>query len=191
MPWYAWLLVSLQVVSFVFFFLQRPKKTQEDTREYQEDKIFQLYSQIEEMLDSFEEYVREMHIGLEEKRQELIELNRQAQVVYMQIMSTQSHMMGGTGGLPPALPIRSPDQPAAEPLPTAPIKPEKADINGKPPKEAPSRLTDKDKEALGRLATKPQKVRYLMSRGLSLDEVAKELDIGRGEVILIADLDKT
>jgi hypothetical protein len=177
-------------MSFVFFFLQRPKKTQEATPEYQEDKVFQLYTKIEDMLDSFEEYVREMHVGLEEKRQELIELNRQAQVVYMQAMTAaQSQIpVGGMGGQPPAMPVGAPDHivpRATEPVaPTISPKPEK---NGK---STPSRLTDKDKESLGRLATKPQKVRYLMSRGFSLDEVAKELDIGRGEVILIADLDK-
>jgi hypothetical protein len=169
-------------MTFVFFFLQRQGKTQEKTPEYQEEKIFQLYTQIEDMLDSFEEYVREMHIGLEEKRQELIELNRQAQVVYMQVMSVQSQ-------IPVAVPQPVP-QPIAEPDDVTPLKPEKAEMPAKMTKDIPSRLTDKDKEALGRFATKPQKVRYLMSRGLSLDEVAKELDIGKGEVILIADLDK-
>jgi hypothetical protein len=56
--------------------------------------------------------------------------------------------------------------------------------------EPPSRLSSRDKEALGRFATKPQKVRFLMSRGLALDEVARELSIGRGEVRLIAELEK-
>ncbi|GHV35539.1 hypothetical protein FACS18949_13720 [Clostridia bacterium] len=53
-----------------------------------------------------------------------------------------------------------------------------------------SRLSEKNKEALGRFATKPQKVRFLMGLGLPLEEVAKELDIGKGEVLLITDLDK-
>jgi len=186
MPWYAWLLFSLQVVSVAFFFMQRPKKTEDITPERQEDKIIQLYTQIEEMLDSFEEYVGEMHTGLEEKRQELLELNRQAQVVYMQVLSEPR---------PAPVTVPVPEEAPAPAAPPKPVKPVKAEQSASkpanPPKETSSRLTDRDKEALGRLATKPQKVRYLMSRGLSLDEVAKELDIGRGEVILIADLDKT
>lgn len=192
MPWYAYLLFSIQVITFAVIILLKPKKTEEKTPDQHEDKIFQLYSQIEEMLDSFEAYVGEMHAGLEDKRQELIELNRQAQVVYMQVMATNT-----VAALPQPQPQVNPEpEPATQEQPTvaapsftsaAPPKKKAA----KPQKEAPSRLTDMDKEALGRLATKPQKVRFLMSRGLSLDEVAKELDIGRGEVILIADLDKT
>lgn len=194
MPWYVYLLFSIQVATFAVIVLIRPKKTEEKTPEHHEDKIFHLYTQIEEMLDSFETYVGEMHAGLEEKRQELIELNRQAQVVYMQTMATAANSSAAQANAKPE-PVPAP-APAAAPEPppsaaaftSAPTPKKKA---SKPPKEVPSRLTDMDKEALGRLATKPQKVRFLMSRGLSLDEVAKELDIGRGEVILIADLDKT
>lgn len=191
MPWYVYLLFSIQVATFAVIVLIRPKKAEEKAPEHHEDKIFQLYTQIEEMLDSFEVYVGEMHTGLEEKRQELIELNRQAQVVYMQAMATAANSNTSpaqTKTEPAPEPPETPEPPATKTFASAPPPKKKA---SKPPKETPSRLTDMDKEALGRLATKPQKVRFLMSRGLSLDEVAKELDIGRGEVILIADLDKT
>lgn len=35
---------------------------------------------------------------------------------------------------------------------------------------------------------KPQRVRYMLERGLTVDQIAKELDIGKGEVKLIAGL---
>ena len=181
MPWYAWMLLAFQITLFLVIFVIKPKKTEEVSPERHEDRIFKLYTQIEEMLDSFEEYVGETHTGLEEKRQELIELNRQAQVVYMQVLSAPKPAVVEAAAPPPAEELEPSVEPEKQAKPPAPPKKKAADT---------SRLTDKDKESLGRFATKPQKVRYLMSRGFSLDEVAKELDIGRGEVILIAELDK-
>ena len=183
MPWYAWLLLALQLIFFVWLFVlsRKSKKTDEIAPMGREDKIFQLYSQIEEMLDNFESYVGEMHTQLEDKRTELIELNRQAQVVYLQALE------GGK----PAEPENILSAPIPVPAPAPQPKAAAMRKQGGTKEEKRSRLTDKDKEALGRFATKPQKVRFLMSRGLSIDEVARELDIGKGEVLLIADLDKT
>lgn len=181
MPWYAWLLIALQCVCLIWLYVlnNKLKKKEESTADGREDKIFKLYGEIEEMLDSFESYVGEMHTQLEDKRTELIELNRQAQVVYLQALE-------GSRQTEPENILAA--KSAAAP---APAVVHRADSVKKPDEKYRSRLTDKDKESLGRFATKPQKVRFLMSRGLSIDEVARELDIGKGEVLLIADLDKT
>lgn len=131
------------------------KAAREESPDGKQETIFTLYQHIEEMLDSFEEYVGEMHAGLDEKREELLELSRQARAVYLQALEAK----------PPVVP---PEPEPVEPIPIPQfVKP--------PKKEAgKSRLSDKDKEALGRFVTKPQKVRFLMSRGLSLEEVAQK-----------------
>ena len=202
MPWYFWMLLSLQFIIFAWLISisRRPKQTPESGgAPVREDKILRLYEQIEEMLDSFEEYVGEVHTQLEEKRVELIELNRQAQVVYMQALESAKT------AVPAAAPVYVPEpenilaaqpvQAASPPPPPEPIvtrvKPKHETVNGGGATPKRSRLSDKDREALGRFATKPQKVRFLMSRGMSVDEVARELDIGKGEVVLITDLDKS
>ena len=184
MPWYAWLLFALQIILFTLLF-SRPKvsgKADSGGADGREDKIFQLYGQIEEMLDSFEAYVGEIHTQLEEKRTELIELNRQAQVVYLQALESAKSVPLPA---PPENMLAAQSAQAPQPAPQH-DKSKRENGNGKR-----SRLTDKDREALGRFATKPQKVRFLMSRGMSVDEVARELDIGKGEVLLITDLDKS
>ncbi|MCL2084351.1 MAG: hypothetical protein FWH06_03720, partial [Oscillospiraceae bacterium] len=93
--------------------------------------------------------------------------------------------------IPIPVPEPPPDPQAREQARGAVIKAREVKQIANNEKPKPSRLSDRDKEALGRLATKPQKVRFLMSRGLSVEEVARELDIGKGEILLIADLDKT
>ncbi len=184
MPWFAWVLIGILLLINITLGIALTRKKPDAKPQNSEERIFLLYQQIEEMLDSFEDFVSEMHASLDEKRSELLELNRQAQVMYRQTLE----MSRPTPAPPPSVaPMPEPSdlmQASDLPKPKAAARREKPDAK-------PSRLTDKDKEALGRLATKPQKVRYLMSRGMSLEEVAKELDIGKGEVILIAELDKS
>jgi hypothetical protein len=201
MPWYVWMLLSLQFITFALLIgmLKRPKQIETDSVGGREDKILRLYEQIEEMLDSFEEYVGEVHTQLEDKRTELIELNRQAQVVYLQALDSAKP---APVAMPVYVPMPEPENILAA-QPAQPVQPQPQPVQeaaagrGKPKKETVngsakrSRLSEKDKEALGRFATKPQKVRFLMSRGMSIDEVARELDIGKGEVLLITDLDKS
>jgi hypothetical protein len=119
-----------------------------------------------------------MHGQLDENREELLELSRQARAVYMQSLDTAR-----AAEMPlPVFPTVQPPAPPPEPA-------QKSAPSKNPPKN--SRLSEKNREALLRFATKPQKVRFLMSQGLSVDEVARELEIGKVEVQLIADLDKS
>ncbi|MDL2288423.1 hypothetical protein LJC32_03470 [Oscillospiraceae bacterium OttesenSCG-928-F05] len=57
-------------------------------------------------------------------------------------------------------------------------------------KEAVGRITEADREAMRRFATKPQKIRLLNSKGYSAEVIARELSIGRGEVDVVLNLDK-
>jgi hypothetical protein len=160
------------------------KKTREQAKNggagpERETRVFKLYQEIEGMLDSFDQYVAEVHEELETERAALNETSRQAQLVLLQAMEKAA---------------------AIEKLSVPPVTPESAENsaarkeeNVKAPETKPviSRLSDRDRQTLGRMETKAKRVRFLMSRGLAVDEVARELDIGIGEVRLIADLDRT
>lgn len=143
-----------------------------------EEKIFKLYSEIESMLDSFEEYVGEVHEELEREREELGELSRRASSLYLQTADSFAQFSG--------YPQAQEHPRHGEGQPQAP----QSDAHEISENKRGSRLSSRDRSALGGLKTKSQKVRFLMSRGLSLEEVARELGIGKGEVRLIADLDK-
>jgi hypothetical protein len=158
------------------------KEAPGERRDAREEKLFKLYSEIEGMLDSFEDYLREVHEEAERQRAERTEMSRQATVMSQALeysraeqaqISAQAAQAGGAQMV--ALPA------AAQESPVNIVRPQK---------EAPSRLNQKERDELRRRGTKTQKVRFLMSRGFSLDEVAKELHIGKGEVRLITDLDK-
>ena len=129
-----------------------------------EEKLFKLFDELEGMMNSFEEYVGEVHTELEQKRAELTELSQKASTIYAQIEDRLSQ--------------------------TQPPKEQEADSGKMPANKKSARLGAVDRKAVNGFATKPQKIRFLMSRGFSLDEVARELDIGKGEVKLIVDLDK-
>lgn len=143
-----------------------------------EETIFKLYSEIESMLDSFEEYVGEVHEEIEGEREELNELSRRASAIFLQSEGTLRQLSGYSQSPAP----RQPE----------PQRPERAEAATRPDDDPPrsARLSARDRTTLGTLKTKSQKVRFLMSRGLALEEVARELNIGKGEVKLIADLDK-
>jgi membrane protein involved in colicin uptake len=196
MPWYSWLVfiaIQIAVIIWVRGAVKRLKSDQNqmESPDSRQEKLIRLYQQIEEMLDSFEEFVGEVHGQLDGKRAELIELNRQAQVIYLQVLEASSRQAEEAArvvyepeaALPPEAPVR---KAAAGRVIKQGEWGKKADGTQKQ-----SRLSDRDKETLGSLSTKPQKVRFLMSRGMSLEEVARELDIGKGEVLLITDLNKS
>ncbi len=154
----------------LFVILWRRTAKMNSPTDRREASVFKLYEEIESMLDSFEDYVREVHEGFEAERARLDELFRQVSLLHGQLGERVP-----ISYVPPPVsaPEARPAEPAAEP--TAP---------------PPSRLSQKDRDTLDKMGKKSQKVRFLMSRGLSLDEVARELGIGKGEVRLIADLEK-
>jgi hypothetical protein len=163
---------------------RRFEETVADMRENRalDAKIVRLYQEIEEMLESFEDYVGEVHDELESRRNELLNMSRQATTLYLQVMQP--------GVFAPKPVVEQPAPPeetakreaaAAEPQPAG----KGGEENGKA-----SRLSPREKAALDRLAGKGQKIRYLTGKGFSLNEVARELDIGKGEILLILDLDK-
>ncbi|MDR0292711.1 MAG: hypothetical protein LBH95_00970 [Oscillospiraceae bacterium] len=148
-------------------------------------KIVRLYREIEEMLDSFEAYVGEVHEELESRRNELLTLSRQATTLYMQVMQP--------GVFAPKPQIEEPQPPQEPPArEKAPKKETRPGKTGDAPAEEgrPSRLSPRDRAELDRLTGKGRKIRFLTGKGLSLNEVARELDIGKGEIRLILDLDK-
>lgn len=143
-----------------------------------EARLVDLYNNLEDLMDAFEGYLEEVRQELEEERAALTELSRQASALYVRAAE------------PPAPPR------AAEPYSQAdaPVPPADAPRVVRPAPEPDggkdSRLSERDREALDRFVTKPQKVRFLMSRGLSIEEAARALDVGQGEVRLIASLEK-
>lgn len=156
---------------------QQFEKVREEQRENREldAKIFRLYNEIEEMLDSFEAYVSEVHDEMESRRTELIAMSRQATTLYMQVMQPDAY--------PPPRPPK-PEEPPAEERPVL-KKTEET-----PPKEEKSKLSAHDRTELEKLDGKGKKIRFLMGRGLNMSEIARELKIGKGEIRLILDLDK-
>ncbi len=99
----------------------------------------------------------------------------------------------------PVVPALEPVEPATlfaprppaytAPMPPAPLPAEMANTNGGRNKPLSALLSQRDRDALDRFPTKAQKVRFLMSRGLPLEDIARELGIGKGEVRLITDLE--
>ncbi|MDR1669755.1 MAG: hypothetical protein LBR76_07345 [Oscillospiraceae bacterium] len=160
--------------------LQKMREEQKETREL-DAKIFRLYNEIEEMLDSFEAYVGEVHDEMESRRSEMVAMSRQATTLYMQVMQPDAY---------PVRPPAKPEEPAREEAPRPPAgKAEKAE-KAPPPKEEKSKLSPRDLVELGKLNSKGKKIRFLMGRGLNMSEIAREMKIGKGEIRLILDLDK-
>ena len=178
-----------------------------------EARVFKLYQEIESMLDSFDQYVDEVHKDLEEERAALTEISRQSQIVFLQAMEqvTLIHQAQATQRQAQQMP--QPDlEPLLEDAPAAyytpsggksragdratpmaeppPVKRTVARPGSLPEPPKDSRLTDKERQTLTQLETKAKRVRFLMSRGFAVDEVARELGIGIGEVRLIADLER-
>jgi TolA-binding protein len=178
----------------------RRKPPAEARAEQREERLTELYGHIEELMDVFESYVEEVRQDFERERAALAELSRQAAALYARGPETAAAPVPTAEpvAVPPAAPggAQPAPAPAASGGVNAPvIRPAAfpafdAEAEKGRKTEPPSRLSGRDKAALGRFATKPQKVRFLMSRGLALDEVARELGIGWGEVRLIAELEK-
>ena len=179
-----------------------------------DEKIFRLYQNIEAMLDSFEAYVGEVHGELELRRTELLEISRQATTLYMQgirpsapsqaapsqttssqaaniqtVSNAASMQTPFTYAAYEATPISAPSQ-AAPSQAAEPYASQYAPPARKVQPEPPGRLSSRDRHELAKLSGKNKKVRFLMGRGLSVEETARELGIGKGEVLLIVDLDK-
>jgi hypothetical protein len=154
-----------------------------------EARVFKLYQEIESMLDSFEQYVPEVHEELERERAALNETARQAQVLLMQAME-KAAAMKKLAAPPPAPPEeKEPSSDAPRPRGRKPKAPPSGDAPE--PKPSDERLSERDRKTLAGLETKAKRVRFLMSRGFAVDEIARELNIGIGEVRLITDLDKS
>jgi hypothetical protein len=144
-------------------------------------KIARLYTEIEEMLDSFEAYVGEAHEELEARREELLTMSRQATTLYLQVMQP-----GVFANKP-----QPEEPPPEEEKPEVIKKPAKGKKGTEPADDGkPSRLSPRDRAELERTSGKAAKIRYLTGKGLTLNEVARELNMGKGEIHLILDLDK-
>lgn len=173
----------------------RKLKSKEEavSQDAREEKLFKLYTEIESMLDSFEEYLQEVHEDAEKQREALTDMSRQATVMYQALENSRIAEQTVAAQMAvlqtvPAVVSQAAFTPQVQLAAVAPV--EKSINIIRPQKETPSRLNQKERDELRRRTTKTQKVRFLMSRGFSLDEVAKELHIGKGEVRLITDLDK-
>jgi hypothetical protein len=127
-----------------------------------EARLVELYDGVEELMDAFEGY-------LEEVRREL-----EAERVSPRVLPQ-----------PEAAP-----QSAAPAQPAAMLPPEAASQPTTAPQPPAARLSETDRAALARCEAKSQKVRFLLGRGLSVDEAARELGIGKGEARLIAALER-
>lgn len=181
MGWQIWfiLLIAVNILFWWIHTASVKKKLDEYRKEASEhrvrdEKIFRLYGDIESMMDSFEQYVSEVHDEQEQRRMELLETSRQATTLYMQVMQPGSFKQAVPSPLP------QPQQ-REEPTPQPRKEPEQ---------HTQSKLSPRDTQELARLATKGQKVRYLMGKGFNVSDIARELGIGKGEVSLIVDLDK-
>jgi Tfp pilus assembly protein PilP len=156
------------------------KKSQSTDDDQRMARILTLYDNIEGLMDSFEQYVEEVRQELERERGHMTELSRQAAVLYSKKAERENEEIETA---------ESKSEP--EKKQTGRTDKNAANETGKQKPKQSSRLTDSENKKLDGMTTKQHKVRFLMSRGFSLEEVARELNIGRGEVCLIADLDKT
>jgi len=159
-----------------------------------EQKLLSVYANIEDLFDSFEEFVRETRGELERDRREMVELSRQATAIYVRVIEQE---MVPIAPPPPEPLLPAADEPLLVPAPAAKVRTPSAKPRAsaaKPKTAVPAAgtpithtvLTVKDRESLQRFANKNQKIRFLLTLGLSQGDVARELDIGVGEVRLVA-----
>ncbi|MCL2082111.1 MAG: hypothetical protein FWH04_02590 [Oscillospiraceae bacterium] len=213
--WVYWFIVMLIFNIFMFYrqSVKTKKRLEDAQKESQEvrnldEKVYRLYQEIESMLDNFEIYVNEVHDELESRRTEILEMSRQATTLYMQVM--QPGAFGNVVAITP--PKQEPEktkpqeqeveEPKAEPKAKAATRskakpkpktsppPETQEENLKEKAQSSGRLSERDQKELEKLDTKGKKVHFLMGRGLTIDETARELSMGKGEIQLIVDLDK-
>jgi hypothetical protein len=187
-----WILLSITVLALAVWCCVQVRSLRRElrnTREQlfqsgREQKLLSAYANIEDLFDSFEEFVRETRGELERDRRELMELSRQATAIYVRVIEQEPVVYTP----PPPEPVPAPAAVEAKPKAApakqkAPAKP-KASAALKGPGH--TALTIENRESLQRFATKNQKIRYLLTLGLPQGDVARELDIGVGEVKLVA-----
>jgi len=185
----------LQVVSFIVLtrhvLSKLAKAKAKDGLAGREARLVELYGHVEELMDVFEAYIDEVRQDVEKDRAELTELSRQAAVIYTRIADTQRVESGElrveSADKTPAPQLLTPSK-GGPPRIVRPAHP--APLPNSQLSTLNSQLSPRDLEELGRFATKPQKVRFLMGRGLALEDVARALGVGTGEVRLIAELEK-
>lgn len=187
--WLPYVMALVNVVLWLVtlrYVLRSAKDKDQDAAAGREARVLKLYQEIETMLDSFDQYIPEVHGELERERAALNETARQAQVLLMQAMEKAAAIEKLAAPPPP---------PPEEQSPTA--SPSRARLRGgkikepSEPKPSDTRLSERDRQTLSGLGSKAKRVRFLMSRGFAVDEIARELNIGIGEVRLIADLDRS
>ena len=141
-----------------------------------EARLNQLYGNLESLMDAFESYVGKVRRDLEKERASLEELSRQARAG-----------IARTAAPPPDIqtrpqPVSIRQNPPAGAIPIA----------ARPPAPKPQKATPLPQRGiveLGPYSTKPQRARFLIDRGFSPQDVARELGIGTGEVKLITGLE--
>jgi hypothetical protein len=187
--WYFWLALSVAVLIIVLILHERSVKRRFDEAQAEaranralDEKIVRMYQEIEEMLDNFEEYIGEVHGELEIRRNELLNMSRQATTLYMQVMQP-----GVFAPRPQFEESSAPEEPAQKTPPESQFirKAAATEEDGRQ-----SRLSPQERANLDRLPGKGQKIRFLTGKGYTLNDVARELGIGKGEIMLILDLDK-
>ena len=164
--------------------VEKAAKTGGGDHSDREARLLALYNHHEELMDVFETYIEEVRKYVEKERTALLEMSRQASILFTRAMA------------PPPAPRVAVHEPQPDPEPPVlRIVHPTADPAQKPQKPPPqytsgSRINSRTRTALDRYPTKPQRVRYLMGQGFPLEDVARELGIGTGEVRLIAELER-
>ena len=231
----AHVLLTLMILALGFWAWLRTRRLQKELQALRdalnqngrEQKILSAYSNIEDMLDSFELFVREAREEQALERREIQEYSRQAMAIYMRLLESESRpptieagnppepqakaagsvgsgvglakgaaagsAVGSMNGLAPGSAVGSvagstADQghptgssAGAQRVAAASTQKRSATV---PAPDGP--LTAQNRDSLRQLTTKTQKIRYLLSLGLSTAETARELDVGIGEVRLAA-----
>jgi hypothetical protein len=134
-----------------------------------EEKIFRLYQNIEDLMDGFEEYVEEMKL----------ELFREIKEVRVELSQEKESVL--------AIAKESVSQSKL-------VVPAKAPKNSKTSKSSKASKSDTmDSASLPQVDGKSgriDKVNELIDKGLSVDDIARKLNMGKGEVKLIYQIHK-
>ena len=189
-----------QLLAFVIFARILSKKVnarkKQTSVQVREAKLIEIYDRLEGLMDSFEDYLGEVRADIDDKRTEVNDLARQVGVLYSRMNETPRPRYPSE----PVEVVRSMAVPLASNTATVSTVSQTVHAMPSPESKTPaaaseepvfaSRLSKRDRASLDRFVSKPQKVRFLMSLGLPLEDVAREMEIGKGEVRLIADLEK-
>jgi hypothetical protein len=180
-----------------------------------EARLVEMYGGVEELMDAFEGYLEEVRRELEAERASpraatppisppeapaevpavSVTAETPPDVLPEALPKAPAEVSAKAPAKAPSkasakVPPKAPSKAAAETLPEV-LPAEAGPPQPPPPPEAPERgLSGPDREELARCGAKHQKVRFLLRRGFSEDEAARELGIGKGEARLIAALDR-